>query len=70
MMKAALTSVTLAAPISSQARSEELSKAELFRLQGECAALGRSFIADLGACLSNRRISLGDGMRVGFCLCP
>ena len=24
----------------------------------------------LGACLSNRRISLGDGMRVGFCLCP
>ena len=25
---------------------------------------------DLGACLSNRRISLGDEMRVGFCLCP
>ena len=24
----------------------------------------------LGACLSNRRISLGDEMRVGFCLCP
>ena len=28
------------------------------------------FMLFLGACLSNRRISLGDGMRVGFCLCP
>jgi hypothetical protein len=27
-------------------------------------------LAALGACLNNRRISLGDEMRVGFCFCP
>ena len=27
-------------------------------------------LTPLGACLSNKRISLADRMRVGFCLCP